>query len=78
MQALIDSELKQMRDNFDDSTYQVKEKLNNRKSALDLKFYQRLFIIILTFCTFLIIPESPRDAEVLCKRYHPTDACNIW
>ena len=78
MQALIYSDLKLKRASFDESTNKVKEKLNNSKFGLGFKFYQKLFVILLTLCSFLIIPESPRDSEILCKKYHSIQACNVW
>ena len=78
MQALMNSELKLKRASFDNSTYQDEEKLNKLKPGLDLKFYQKLSVIILTLFSFLIIPESPKDSEILCKKYHSVDACIVW
>ena len=78
MQASINPELKFKRASFDDSTYQVKEKLNNSKFSLGFKFYQKLFLILMSSCIFLIIPESPKDSEILCKKYYSSEACNIW
>ena len=78
MQALIHSERKLKKASFDDSTYQVKEKLNQSKFSLDFKFYQKLFLILMSSCSFLIIPESPKDSEILCKKYYSSQACNIW
>ena len=78
MQALIQSKEKLKIANFDYSTYKVKEKSNNSKIGLDFKFYQKLFIIIFVSCSFLIFPESPKDSEVLCRKYHSREACNIW
>ena len=78
MQALIHSDLKLKRASFDDSNYLVKKQINNSKFGLDFKFYQKLFVIILTLCSFLIIPESPKDSEILCKKYHSADACIVW
>ena len=78
MQTLIQPNLKIKMANFDNSTYEVKEKSNNPKLSLDLQFYQKLFAIIFMFCSFLIFPESPKDSEVVCRRYHSTEACNIW
>ena len=78
MQALIHTKLKFKRVSFDDSTYQVKEKLNNSKISLGFKFYQKLFLILMSSCIFLIIPESPKDSEILCKKYYSSEACNIW
>ena len=78
MQALIHSELKLNRVSFDDSSCHPKQKLNNSKFGLDFKFYQKLFVIFLTLCSFLIIPESPKDSEIVCNKYHSTEACIVW
>ena len=78
MQTLIHSKVKPKMTNFDNSTYEVKEKSNNPKLSLDLQFYQKLFAIIFMFCSFLIFPESPKDSEVVCRKYHSKEACNIW
>ena len=78
MQTLIKPKLKLKIASFDKSNYQVKENLNNLKFGLDFKFYQKLFVIFFASCTFLIFPESPRDSETLCKKYHLTEACMVW
>ncbi len=78
MQTLIQPELKQKIASFDRSTYQTKEKLNNSKFGIDLKFYQKLFVILFTSCVFLIFPESPQDSELLCNKYNSAEACNVW
>ena len=51
---------------------------DNSISGLDFKFYQKLFVILLASCAFLIFPESPQDSEVLCKKYQSTKACMVW
>ena len=78
MQTLIQPELKQKIATFDPLTYQAKEKLNNSKFGIDLKFYQKLFVIFFTSCVFLIFPESPQDSELLCNKYNSAEACNVW
>ena len=78
MQTLIKPEVRQKIDSFDRLTFQVKEKSNNSKIGLDIKFYQKLFVIIFTSCAFLIFPESPEDSEILCKKYHSSKACMVW
>ena len=35
-------------------------------------------VLILTLFSFLIIPESPKDSEILCKKYHSNEACHVW
>ena len=78
MQTLIQSQLKPKIAKFNNSTYEVKEKSNDSRFALDLQFYQKLFVITFASCAFLIFPESPKDSEVLCKKHYSTEACNIF
>ena len=78
MQTLIKPKSKLKIASFDNSNYQVKENSNNLKFGLDSKFYQKLFVILLASCAFLIFPESPGDSETLCKKYHLTEACMVW
>ena len=78
MQTLIQPEVKQKIASFDRLQSQVKENSNNSKFGLDIKFYQKFFVILLVSCAFLIFPESPQDSEVLCKKYQSTKACMVW
>ena len=78
MQTVFKSDVKLKLASFDNSTYQLKEKSNNSKFGLDFKFYQKILVILLTSCVFLIFPESPKDSEVLCKKHHSREACIIW
>ena len=78
MRTLIQSESKLKIASFNNPTYKVKEELNNSKFGLDFKFYQKLFLILLASCIFLIFPESPKNSEVLCKKYQSIEACRVW
>ena len=78
MQTLIQSKVKLKIASLNNSTFQVNEKSRNSKFGLNLEFYQKLFLILLTLCVFLIFPEFPKEAEVLCRKYHSEDACIIW
>tara|TARA_B100001778_G_scaffold228252_1_gene189634 strand:+ start:418 stop:654 length:237 start_codon:yes stop_codon:yes gene_type:complete len=78
METLIQPKIKRKMVSLDNLAYQVKEKSNNSKFGLNFKFYQRLFVIIITSFAFLIFPESPKDFEVLCRYNHSIKACNIW
>ena len=63
---------------FDSSSLKVEEKLINSKDGLGIKFYQKLFVIFLTSCIFLIFPETPKDSELLCRKYFSEIACFVW
>ena len=78
MQSLNHSEVKLKIVSFNNSTNKIKEKSNNSRFDLDFKFYQKLFLILLSSCAFLIFPESPKDSEILCEKFHPTVACMVW
>ena len=44
----------------------------------DSKFYQKLFVLIISFSTILIFPESPRKLGNICESYNPKTICNVW
>ena len=78
MQTLIQPEVKLKIVSFDKSNCQVIEKSNNSKLGIDFKFYQKLFVILFALCALLIFPESPKDSEALCKKYHSSEVCMVW
>ncbi len=47
-------------------------------SVTNSKFYQKLFVFLVSFSTILIFPESPRELESVCEFYNSTKICNIW
>ena len=47
-------------------------------SLFDSKFYQKLFVLLISFSTFLIFPESPRELENICESYNARQICNVW
>ena len=47
-------------------------------SVVDFKLYQKLFIVLISLSTILIIPESPRELESICEIYNPSKLCNVW
>ena len=47
-------------------------------SIVNFKFYQKLFVFIISFSTILIIPESPRELENICESYNSRKICNVW
>ena len=47
-------------------------------SLINFKFYQKLFVLLLSFSTILIIPESPRELGNICESYNSKNSCNVW
>ena len=47
-------------------------------SLISFKFYQKLFVLLISFSTILIFPESPRELENICEIYNSRKICNIW
>ena len=44
----------------------------------NFKFYQKLFVLLISFSTILIFPESPRELENICESYNARKICNVW
>ena len=47
-------------------------------SLISFKFYQKLFVFIISFSTILIFPESPKELENICESYNSSEICNVW
>ncbi|ABB49091.1 transcription factor TFIID (or TatA-b)-like protein [Prochlorococcus marinus str. MIT 9312] len=47
-------------------------------SLVNFKFYQKLFVLLISFSTILIFPESPRELGNICESYNSRKICNIW
>jgi len=47
-------------------------------SLVNFKFYQKLFVLLISFSTILIFPESPKELENLCESYNSREICNVW
>ena len=47
-------------------------------SLVNIKFYQKLFVFLISLSTILILPESPRELENICESYNSRKICNIW
>ena len=47
-------------------------------SLFSSKFYQKLFVFLISFSTILIFPESPKELENICESYNSRKICNIW
>ena len=47
-------------------------------SRINFKFYQKIFIVLISLSTILIFPESPRELENICENYNSKKFCNVW
>ena len=47
-------------------------------SLIDSKFYQKFFVLLLSFLTILIFPETPKELENICESYNARKICNVW
>ena len=45
---------------------------------VNFKFYQKLFVFLISFSTILIFTESPRELENICVSYNSRKICNVW
>ena len=45
---------------------------------VDFKFYQKLFIVLISLSTILIFPESSRELENICENYNSKKSCLVW
>ena len=59
-------------------TFPLSEKVGSSKITLEIKSYQKLFLLLITLSSLLIIPESPKELEKICKNYHSNQICNVW
>ena len=50
----------------------------NENNIIDFKFYQKLFIVLISLSTILIFPESPKELENICAVYNSRNLCNVW
>ena len=47
-------------------------------SLVNFKLYQKLFLLIISFSTILIFPDSPRELGNICESYNSRKICNVW
>ena len=45
---------------------------------INFKFYQKLFVFLISFSIILIFPESPKEFENICEAYNSRKICNVW
>ena len=47
-------------------------------SLINFKFYQKLFVLLISLSTILIFSESPRELGNICETYNSRKICNVW
>ena len=47
-------------------------------SLVNFKFYQKLFVVLISLSSILIFPESPRELENICENYNSKKFCSVW
>ena len=52
--------------------------IDKEMNLVNFKFYQKLFVFLLSFSTILIFPESPKELENICESYNSRKTCNVW
>ena len=52
--------------------------IEKETSLVNFKSYQKLFVLLISFSTILIFPESPRELENICESYNASKICNVW
>ena len=75
MKTVLKPELKLKTYCISKSYSRLKEK---EISFINFKFYQKLFVLLISFSTILIFQESPRELENICDTYNSRNICNVW
>ena len=52
--------------------------VEKKVSLVNFKFYQKLFVFLISLSTILIFPESPKELENICETYNSRKICNVW
>ena len=52
--------------------------VEKKVSLVSFKFYQKLFVFLIAFSTFLIFPESPKELENICASHNSRKICDVW
>ena len=47
-------------------------------SVVNFKFYQKLFVLLISFSIILIFSESPKELGNICESYNSKKICNVW
>ena len=68
--------------NLKSKTFSISESyplpLEKKVGLVSFKFYQKLFVFLISFSTILIFPEAPKELENICESYNSRKICNVW
>ena len=71
-----------VKDDFKSLTFCINKKyiclIGKETSLINFKFYQKVFVLLISFSTILIFLESPRELENICEAYNSRNKCNVW
>ena len=45
---------------------------------INFKLYQKFFVLLISFLTILIFPETPRELGNICESNNSSRICNVW
>ena len=54
--------------------YSIKKEIG----LVSFKFYQKFFVLLISFSIILIFPESPKELGTICEIYNSSKICNVW
>ena len=75
MKTAVKSDLKSQTFYISNNYARLREK---ETRSFDLRFYQKLFVLLISLSSILIFPESPRELENICESYNSKKICNVW
>ena len=52
--------------------------IEKEKSFVNFEFYQKLFVLFISFSTILIFPDSPKELGNICENYNSRRVCKVW
>ena len=75
MKTVLKPELKLKTYCISKSYSRLKEK---EISLINSRVYQKLFVLLISFSTILIFPESQKELGNICERHNSSKICNVW
>jgi len=75
MKTVVKPDLKLKTSCISKSYTRLKEK---EIGIVNFKFYQKLIVLLVSFSTILIFPDSPKELENICETYNSRKICNVW